>query len=309
LWIITILGVLSVAVARYLSTEVRLTRYRLARHEARELARSGVYLAIQRLEQDRAEGVDWLEDDWAFAPVAPWVVSLAEDESAQEANRVEISIADEERRLDLNGPLATPALLAQLTGASEIGQPIIDYRDPPEPEVEDQPEVPYFAKNDPIRALAELLDIPAVRTLTEENPKALTTLFEQATVYTEGRINANTASEAMLLAVRAGAVPPGLIRAFVEKRGAGPDGELGGGDDCLLAAGANNTQDLADCLETDPATVGTLVSGLDYRSAVFRIVAKGIVKRPFVQYQVEAIVRRSDNPATPSTTILAWRES
>ena len=52
LWLVTILSVLAIAVARYLSVEVRLTKHRLASEEAKALARSGVYLAMQRLTQD-----------------------------------------------------------------------------------------------------------------------------------------------------------------------------------------------------------------------------------------------------------------
>ena len=61
LWIITILGALSVAVARYLSTEVRVTRYRLARHEARELAHSGIVLALTLIQEDQIQTptADW----------------------------------------------------------------------------------------------------------------------------------------------------------------------------------------------------------------------------------------------------------
>ena len=42
LWLVTILSVLAVAIARYLSLEVRLTKYRLAREQAQALARSGI---------------------------------------------------------------------------------------------------------------------------------------------------------------------------------------------------------------------------------------------------------------------------
>ena len=69
LWMVATLSVLAVATARYLSTEVRLTKLRLAREQAKTLARSGVYLAMERLKQD-ADGesdgkYDWLGDDWA----------------------------------------------------------------------------------------------------------------------------------------------------------------------------------------------------------------------------------------------------
>ena len=52
LWLVVILAVLAVAVARSLSVDVRLAKYRQAHDQARALARSGVYLALQRLARD-----------------------------------------------------------------------------------------------------------------------------------------------------------------------------------------------------------------------------------------------------------------
>ena len=64
----------AVAVSSYLSTETRLTRYHLARCQARAWAKAGVLLAMQRLASDAMQpedasqpelAYDWLGDDWA----------------------------------------------------------------------------------------------------------------------------------------------------------------------------------------------------------------------------------------------------
>ena len=96
LWLVTLLSVFAIAVARHLSLELRLTKYQLARERAKALARSGVSLAMQQLAADAAdaeEPYDWLGDDWALP-----------QEAVQTADGViqVRAIADEERKLDLN---------------------------------------------------------------------------------------------------------------------------------------------------------------------------------------------------------------
>ena len=316
LWMVAILSVFAVAIARYLSTEIRVTKYRLAREEAKTLARSGVYLAMERLKQDAEEGVDWAEDDWSFVPSAPWVVSptATEQEPSPEGDRVEISITDEERRLDLNAETTTKEFIDAVAGVPGIGQPIVNYHDPAKQQDEDQPEVSYYAKNGSIRSLDELLDIPEVRQKMQENPVALSALFEQATVYTEGHVNVNTASEQVLLAIKTpliaqGFLTEGVIQAFVQRRGVGADGELGGPDDCLLTGDVNAIPQLEGACQLVPEAIQNLIAGMDYQSSVFRIVAKGVVTRPSVEYRVEAIVKRSGCPDDASSPcVVAWRE-
>ena len=73
LWLVTILSLLAIAIARYPSLEIRLTKYRAARDQAAILARDGVNLAMQWLAEDAQEGespeggsgkkqYDWLGD-------------------------------------------------------------------------------------------------------------------------------------------------------------------------------------------------------------------------------------------------------
>ena len=142
LWLVTILGVLVVAIARYLSIEVRLTSYRLAREQARVLARSGIHLAMQRLHQDGVdgEGYDWLRDDWAFPDddldrPTIWGVELSTEgpTGTGPERTIEIEMIDEERKLALNTLRAEPqdlwtslsALLESDTQAARL----VDYLD------------------------------------------------------------------------------------------------------------------------------------------------------------------------------------
>jgi len=313
LWLVLILGSLATAIGRFLSLEVKLTKYRLAREQAKTLARSGVYLAMQRVARDAAEDtVDWTEDDWAYSADAPWVVVLrgAGSSDTERDGTLEITIVDEDRRLDLNSQLATAAILDTLSAAG-IGQAIVDYRDRDEEPPDTQSQPPYHAKNKPASALEELLEIPEVRTLLTETPETLAVFLDRVTVYTaredpNRKPNGNTALEPVLLAVSA--IDPAILNRFAEARGAGPDG-LGGGNDCLLNADdPNNAQALAEasCVG-DLNAASALIAEFSGSSSVFRVTAKGIVSDPSAQYRVEAVVRRSEKP-DERPVILAWTE-
>ena len=304
LWLVAVLSVLAITIARYLSLEVKLTKYHLAREQAKALARSGVYLAMQRLAADLPEAVDWLGDDWSFDATAPWLVPAAPGGDPGRDTHLEIVITDEERKLDLNSPRATQNALTALAGLPQVAQAVVDALDPPEPEREDRPEIPYYAKNGPMHALEELADLPEM----QEHPDARAALTAESTVFADGRVNVNTASALVLEAIK----PPdlaGLIRMFVDRRGAGADQQLGTADDCLLTSDAGSVQQIADCLGADAALVQNLVNDLSAQSVVFTIVSRGVVAVPPARYQVTAVVRRHGCPAEgPEPCIVAWRE-
>lgn len=331
LWLVLILSVLAVAIARYLSIEVRLTRYRLAREQAKVLARSGVYLAMQQLEIDMAvdpatqqlEQVDWLEDNWGYFPSNDraadhylWVVPLAKPETSRVSytGHIEVRVVDEERRLDLNA-VSNSAIVATLLQdvPPEVAQDILSDRNPPTTTTHsvDQGDatVPYYAKGTAWKVLEELWEIPQVK----EHPELMTTLQAHGTLYTDNKINANTASLEVLRAVK-GTPPPitdemsATIDAFVRGRHGGEGQLLGNGQDCLFA-GSGSEDELEVCLQltTGLFQVPQMVQGLEHQSNVFRVVADGVIDRPAVRYHVEAIVKRTTNTMKP-IEILVWRE-
>ena len=323
LWLVVILSLVAIALSRYLSTETRLMRYYTNRAQAEAWARAGVYLALTRLaldanvpeQTDPSElFYDWLGDEWALgSPAGPeddpsvLVVELPRQ------GRVTVRITDEERKLDLNSADASSTVLESWLGVAEVAQAIVDYRDEPDP-TEDRPDVqpPYYAKNGPILRLEELMEVPAL----QEHPEVKPTVFGEGTVSTQGRLNANTVSFGVLRALKGQTEEAlALIRAFVDQRGAGADGQVGTSDDCLWTGDPDSLQRIADCLGTDPATVNNLIAGLESSSSVFRIEVTGWTATPPVQHRIEAIVRRG-GAETPNTlqvaeqpfAILAWKE-
>ena len=308
LWLVTILSVLAVTIARYLSTEIRLTKYRLAREQARALARSGIYLAMERLLQDARsaeptyEPYDWLGDDWAVTSHdggerhPSWVVALPSQGAGASATQatVGISITDEERKLNLNQ--ADEATLTNFLHVPDLAKAIVDYRDPAD-ETENRPErqPPYYAKNSPFVSLAELNDLPD---LTVEQ---FDLLAAHASPYTM-TLNINTASPEVFAAL---GVSQGAIERVVQFRD-GPDGPEAHDADGIFRADTllNTLQDLG-LSDADR----NLLSRLGTTSQVFRIVSEGVFadQRSSVHARIEAVIQR---PATGSEApkILTWRE-
>ena len=304
LWLVTILSVLAIAVARYLSVEVRLTKHRLAVEEAKALARSGVYLAMQRLAQDVKPGADgkvydWLGDEWAAPPGADpahpdaWVME-----------GMTIRITDEERRLDLNAvsePVLTRLLQAVAPASADLARPILDDLDADD-EGPLMGEPPYYPKNAPAAALEELVDIPHAA----EAFAALQPFLAVAPGTTAPpAVNINTAGREVLLALGA---EPATIDALLAAR-PGTDQTWGTADDCKATEISQAAIELAACaLAGDTPKFVTLLSlptaAFAVSSSRFRVTVDAVAGGREAKRHVEAVIQR----AADGSTILAWRE-
>jgi type II secretory pathway component PulK len=327
LWLIAVLSMLSVAISHRMAMELRLVRHRIAQVQAYALARGAIRYGTALLVVEQAqEAFDWMGDDWTgTAQTESGPPSRGEGDQAgvesppREAlegrvrldipdgerpsvtHTVTLQIVDEERRLSLNH--ATPSQLLDLGVSEAAAQAILDAIDADEPDdpSEDRADldVPYIAKDAPLVTMAELSAIPAFR----DDPDSLPPLLAHATVYTDGRINANTASIEVLLAVKGGAAPDQILQAMVAQR-AGADGRFGTFDDCVLRDHAEAVQDLATCLAKGFDEVTAAVAGLSPSSLVFMLAAEPLGQDGRPRAHVEAVINRSQSPAT----IVAWRQ-
>ncbi len=302
LWIITLLSVFAVAVARHLSLELRLSKYHLARERARTLAHSGIALAIQQLARDAQDAdkpYDWLGDGWA----------LVHDPIEADGGAVRIlAVTDEERKLDVNA--ATSAQLQALGVPGDLAQAVVDYRDPEDATELRSAEPPYQPKDGAIVRLEELRDIPSA------TPEAFDALQAQTTPYSGDRgalpLNINTASADVLRSLAGetlGGMPAAsVIDALVAAR-AGSDGDYGTADDCIVTALESAASQLAACTQMDPAPFVELLSKAAFTtsSSTFRIQAEGVMEQPAVRYRVEAVVRRTGEADQP-LEVLSWKE-
>lgn len=301
LWLVTILAALAIAIARYLSLELRLTHYRLAHEQAKALARSGVYLVMERFRQD-AHGeldgkvYDWLGDDWAL----PWADLEAAD------GRISIaSVTDEERKLNVN--IATQPQLEQLIGNPELARALIEYLD-----IDQEGEVPiadppYYQKNGPIRVIEELRDLPGMQDDLFED------LQQHVSPYTEQRlppaINVNTVEPAVLFAIGGlmlGDQPTeGVINQLMAAR-PGVDGVWGTPDDCRATDPSHAADELATCAQMDVQPLIELFSKatVTVTSSIFRIQVEARVGPRHVKHRIDAVIHRAED----RLQILSWRE-
>ena len=296
LWLVTLLSLLAIAIARYLSLEIRLTKYRAARDEATILARDGVFLALQQLAEDAKQGekndagesselaYDWRGDDWA---------QLTAVATPEPSRSITLQILDEQRKLNLNA--ATKEQLTQLTGSTQLAEEIVDARDEPDP-AEDRPasNPPYLAKNAPFAAPEELGDLP------EMTPEAYNIMKDSTTPYAGAGepLNINTVTPAVLRALGVTESTVQLLERF-RQDGGFRQGGLVVLETLKNEAGVNLTG----------TPDGALLSGplFGVTSNTFTVVSEGRIERPPVRVRVEAVVRRTGCPGNAPTCVIAWR--
>lgn len=318
LWLVTILSVLAVAIARYLSIEVRLTKYRETRERTKALARGGVYLAMQRLAQDaKADASDWLGDDWAAVPGADaeqpttWVIFT--DEAPREAtnrSRVEIQITDLERSINLNAAIKETLERPDLAGSAEMAQAIIDYRDPAEETETTIDDPPSYPKDGAFATIEELLDIPGMADVFPRLHQLTFAALDAVPALPE--VNINTAQRDVLVAL--GADPTTVERLLASRPG--PDGLWGTEDDCNAADISEINHRFTECAfgrDRRPMDELSMLNGntaiFTVKSSLFRIQSQAFMGSPSVMRRIEAVVRRSAQQGQDVTVdILSWRD-
>ena len=318
LWVIAALAAAAVAVSSYLSTETRLTRYHLARCQARAWAKAGVLLAMQRLASDAMQPedasqpeltYDWLGDDWAVPPddarqtdPSRWHVELTPTSGmVSGAHRVVITVKDEERLLPLSKALLDVDIVKSLLEDPEAAQALIEYQD--------------TIKRAKVVVVEEAWALPPF----QARPELKTVFAEHVSPYTDGPVNINTLNPEAWKAIVHDPAANALIDALTQAR----DGARGVGAPCHATSKATAAQELANCARMgDVMPVSQLLNsldsvvGFDVQSSTFSIVAEGLagLSNTDVRYRIGAIVQRNASSARTMMVgsvpfrVVAWRE-
>jgi general secretion pathway protein K len=205
-------------------------------------ARSGVELARHLLEKDDST-YDALDEDWALLPEHPGFIS-DDDEG-----RFKVTIEDEAAKIPINkliikdntgAPIVNKEILGQLERLfavleldPELIDPIIDWLDPDhtpwssagaEDAYYQGLPSPYPCKNGPLDALEELL---LVKGMTKEilyGTDEKKGLIHFLTLYSDGKVNINTASAEVLqsLSVSDAIIDKNLAQAIIDYRQEAP---------------------------------------------------------------------------------------
>jgi helix-hairpin-helix protein len=302
LWTLAILVLLSLALGYTTALDQRLVSYQRDRLTALYLAKAGYLRALVELEREPIPPASSYLDSWAHNPEAfrqvplgsgSFTVSYAwpgQDGSAD----VVYGVVDEERKININ--TAPKAILARLPGMTEeIADALLEWRAKHKSLVE--------MEDRPFKVLEELWLVDG---MTHEVFQALQPFV---TVYSDGKVNLNTAPREVLPAL---GMSEGLVTKVLLFRW-GFDGIRGTRDDQSFMTLASAGQDLNAFVPLTPleaAELGNLITQnrLKVASSFFRIHSLGTARDGKISRVVEGIVRRGGGPAR-SAALLSWHES
>ena len=302
LWTLAILTLLSLALGSTTALDQRLVSYQRDRLTALYLAKAGYLRALVELEHDPIAQADSYRDSWAHnpeafrqAPLGPgsFTVSYASPGPDQAAG-IEYGVIDEDRKININ--TAPKAILARLPGMTEeIADALLEWRANHKSLV--------VIEDRPFKVLEQLWQVEGM------TPEAFQALQPFVTVYSDGKVNLNTAPGEVLTAL---GMSEGLVTKVLRFRW-GLDGLRATGDDQSFTTLGNAGQELNAFETLTPPEAAQLTNvitqnRLKVASSFFRIHSRGTVGDGKISRAVEGIVRRGAGPSR-SVALLAWHES
>src|SRR5438445_2919019 len=302
LWTLAILVLLGLALGYTTALDQRLVSYQRDRLTALYLAKAGYLRALVELERGPIPQTDSYLDSWAnnpdafrLTPLGPgsFTVSYALPGQDPPAGVV-YGIVDEDRKININ--TAPKAILARLPGMTEeVADALLEWRARHKSLV--------VIEDKPFKVLEEL------RLVDGMTPEVFQALEPFVTVYSDGKVNLNTAPREVMAAL---GMSEGLVSKVLRFRW-GPDALRGTRADQSFTTLASAGQEL-NAFETltplEAAQLSNVITQnrLKVASSVFRIHAQGTVRDGKISRAVEGVVRRAAGPSR-SVALLSWRES
>lgn len=299
LWVSIILSILAIGLAQRVSSGLKITQVCQDRLKAFYLAKAAVVRSIAELKRDKND-YDALNESWSSNPEifkevslgdGNWTLSYFYNESK---DSIFYGMVDEERKININ--TASHEILRRLPHMTdEAVDSIIDWRD-----ADDTPQLngaenayyqsldlPYNCKNGAFEVLEELLLVKGM------TPQILSDIRDLITVYTEGKININTASREVLLAL---GLDEELADRIIRYR-AGEDKQEGTDDDKVFKNIANIQEDLENfemLTQEESLQMANLVNNNDItvRSDNFRLNVVAALYNKNLTREISAIVNR-----------------
>jgi general secretion pathway protein K len=210
--IVTLTG-LTVAFSEDAGVELELARYSRDHFKAYQLGRAGIHIARGMLDKDRDRGVDSLKEDWAQFGAEAFPEGLPEGFS------ISGRIIDEESKFNINLLVSDQAeegidpirgkqllrLFEALGLRQELADGMLDWLDRDDMEringaenyYYQNLENPYPCANGPLITIGQLFLIKGISQTDREN-QSDGNLIDLLTIHSDGKININTASTAIL---------------------------------------------------------------------------------------------------------------
>jgi len=292
IWSLFFLGMLAIAIHAAVWPQVNFASYFVQRVKANYLARAGVKSAILEIKRDKTADVDSMEDNWSQNDVVfkdavvgdgstSVVRRLPSEDSEPDVggtSTILYGLTDEESKVNINqAPRDVLKRLFEKTGglnpddAQGLADCVVDWRDKDDIASSDGAENDYYSsldrryhcKNADFETSRELLLVKGM------SPELFEKLKNYITVYTEGKVNINTAGHVVLESL---GMNEGLADKIVRyRRGAGRSFQDAGSISQVL----NQAEKLSG---TDTAELNKVLPLLDVRSDNFRGEVEGRLK-------------------------------
>ena len=306
LWILAFLVLLGLGLGYSTSIDQRLVSYQRDRLMALYLAKAGYFRALVEIEKDLTPKVDSYLDSWAHNREFFQEARLGEGTftvgypvlTGDGSEEVVFGVMDEDRKVDVN--FASQAVLLRLPSMTdEIADAVLEWRAEHKKLGEKFGEV----KDKPFEVLEDIWLLEGM------TPEAYQTLRPFITVYTDGKVNLNSAPREVLRALNMGEELVDKVLRF--RRGS--DGIRGNDDDQSFAGLGGAEQQLNTFESLTPQEASQLTglitqNRLKVGSSVFRIRSSGSVRNGKVVRSVEGVVLRGPKKLTP-LILLSWHEN
>jgi general secretion pathway protein K len=232
LLVIATLTGLTLAFSEESSTELNLAGFAREGYRAYQIASSGVNIALGRIAQDEDREMDSLREDWSQAGVEGFREDLPEEISVSggvvdENSKININLLINENGEEVEkGVLQLKRLFKVLGLEEELVYPILDWLDSDDEERLDGAETfyyqsleePYGCANSRFLTVDQIYLVKGFRGLQRLGEKGEKRLSDFLTVYSDGKININTASSEVLQSLHDEMIDGRLAQAIIDYR-------------------------------------------------------------------------------------------
>ena len=276
LWVLCLLSTFAVISGYGARQKLSLVGRLEERDKLRYIAEAGAKKALAELKNEPLKSYDAFRDRWSNNPAAFANIAVADGwatvsyeyfDGAAKAARIQYGLIDEERKININK--AEPEILERLfrivlaideQAAKELAAAIVDWRDSDGKSADTASnaedsyymnlEYSYEAKDADFEVLEEVLLVKGM------DSSLFQKLKDYLTIYGDGKVNINTASATVLLAL-------GLSDELADKilsYRSGEDRELGTADDNVFDSGFNIVPLLSQAFHFSDSQVAQLSS-------------------------------------------------
>jgi general secretion pathway protein K len=321
LWVICFLSTYAIILGTQVRSRISFVQHLDGKDRLRLSAEAGIKKAVALIREQEIKSYDSFNDTFSNNRTVYKNIRLSDDEFSvgyfdlndiTGKSALRYSLMDESGKININQ--ASPAVLERLfrffglteTEAQELAASIVDWRDAdseltiPVGSAEDSfyrnSRYSYEAKDSEFEVLEELLLVKGM------DERLFTLLKDYCTVYGDGKVNINTASKPVLVAV---GLSPGMVAKILAFR-YGKDETMDTIDDKVFHASGSIVAELSQAVDLSESEVAELSRVVDQffttLSNYFMIKSKATLSNRQRSAETVSVVDRSGK-------IAYWRES